>query len=77
MKKNIIMLGGITVYTCKNLNKNTIKTKQKRIIRRCYNYIFILDLTPGVGKDNSKTRRETFKAWDLARLILKFGRYFF
>ena len=31
--------------------------------RRCSNYIFILDLTPGffgLGKDNCKTRRETF-----------------
>ena len=32
--------------------------------RRCSNYIFILDLTPsfnGLGKDNRKTRRETFE----------------
>ena len=31
--------------------------------RRCFNYIFILDLTPGfngLGKENCKTRRETF-----------------
>ena len=31
--------------------------------RRCSNYIFILNLTPGfigLGKDNRKTRRETF-----------------
>ena len=33
----------------------------------CSNYIFILDLTQcfnGLGKDNCKTRRETFKFWD-------------
>ena len=38
------------------------------------NYIFILDLTPGVNgldKDNCKTRRETFKFWDLLWLILE------
>ena len=42
--------------------------------RRCYNHIFTLDLTPGFngfGKDNCKTRRETFKFWDLMRLILE------
>ena len=40
--------------------------------RRCPNYIFILDLTPGfngLGKDNSKMRRETFKFWVLVHLI--------
>ena len=40
----------------------------------CYsNYIIILDLTPGfngLGKDNCKTRRETFRFGDLVRLIL-------
>ena len=38
------------------------------------NYIFILDLAPGfngLGKDNCKTRQETFKFWDLMRLILQ------
>ena len=37
-------------------------------------------LTPGfngLGKDNSKTRRETFKFWDLVRLILEIWRYQF
>ena len=40
--------------------------------------IFILDLTPDFnvsGKDNCKTRRETFKFWDLLRLILEVWRY--
>ena len=46
--------------------------------RRCSNYIFILDLTPGFNilrKDNCKTRRDTFKFWDLVRLILEIWRY--
>ena len=45
-----------------------------RTCRRCSNYTFILDLTPGFNglcKDNYKTRRETFKFWDLVRLILE------
>ena len=42
--------------------------------RRCSNYIFILNLTPGfngLGKDNCKVGREAFKFWDLVRLILE------
>ena len=45
----------------------------RQICRRCSNYIFILDLTPGlIGlcKDNNKTRRETLKFCDVVRLIL-------
>ena len=37
-------------------------------------YIFILDLTPdwnGLGKDNCKTRRETFRFWNLVCFILE------
>ena len=36
--------------------------------RRCSNYIFILDLTPGLigfGKDDFKTKWESFKFWHL------------
>ena len=46
--------------------------------RRCSNYIFILDLTPGfigLDKENCATRRETFKFGDLVRLILEILRY--
>ena len=35
-------------------------------------YIFILDLTPdfnGLGKGNYKTRRVTFKLWDMVSYI--------
>ena len=42
--------------------------------RRCSNYIFILNLTPGcngLGKDNYKMRQEAFKFWDLVHLILE------
>ena len=42
------------------------------------NYIFILHLTLGFNilrKDNCKPRRETFKFWDLVRLILEILRY--
>ena len=42
--------------------------------RRCSNYIFILDLTPGFNglrKDNCKARREWVKFWDLVRVILR------
>ena len=40
------------------------------VCRRCSNYIFILDLTPGfdgLGKDNCKTRREQIKFCGLVR----------
>ena len=40
--------------------------------QRCSNCIFILNLTPnfnGLSKDNCKTRRETFKFWDVVQLI--------
>ena len=47
-------------------------------VRRCSNFIFIIDLTPdlnGLGKDNYQTRRDTFMFWNLARLILETLRY--
>ena len=42
--------------------------------RHCSNYIFILDLTPdfnGLGKNNCKTRRGTFRFGDFVCLILE------
>ena len=62
-------------------NDKTCKWRQISNIsacRRCSNYIFILDLTPGtkgLGKDNCKTRREVFKFLDLVLLILEVWRY--
>ena len=41
--------------------------------RRCCNYLFILDLTPGFNrlrKENCKTRQETYQFLDLVRLVL-------
>ena len=41
---------------------------------RLSNYIFIIDLTPGfkgLGKDNRKTRRETFTSRELVRLLFE------
>ena len=39
--------------------------------RRCSKYIFILNTCfNGLGRDNCNTRRESFKVWDLVRLIL-------
>ena len=48
--------------------------------RRCSNYIFILNLTPGfdgLGKDNCEMRRETFKFWRLVHLVLEVWGYIF
>ena len=47
--------------------------------RRCSNYIFILDLTPGftgLGEDSCTTRRETSKFGELVRLILEILQYY-
>ena len=44
------------------------------VCRRCSNCIFILDLTPGfngLGKDNCRTRWETFRFWDSVCLYIK------
>ena len=42
-------------------------------------YIFILNLTPGfngLSEDNFKRIQETFKFWDLVRLILEvYGKF--
>ena len=48
--------------------------------RRGSNYIFILDLIPGLNgldKDIFKARQETFKVRDFVHLILEIWRYFF
>ena len=48
-------------------------TYKSLIGNKIVDHIFILDLTPGfiaLGKDNCKTRRETFKFGDLVRLVL-------
>ena len=48
--------------------------------RRCSNYIFILNLTPGfngLSKDNYERIQETFKLWDLVRFILEVLRWIY
>ena len=50
------------------------------VCRRCSNYIFVLNLTPGfngLGKDNYKMRWEAFKFWDLVRLVWETLRYLY
>ena len=54
-------------------NCSSLRCSWSIACRRCSNYIFTLDLTPGFNllhKDNCKTRRETFKFCDLVCLIL-------
>ena len=46
--------------------------------RQCSNYIFILVFTPGLnglGKDNCKTKRQSFNVCYLVHLILEILRY--
>ena len=62
----------------RQLNCWSLRCSWSIACRRCSNYIFILNLTPGfngLGKDNYKMRREAFKFWYLVRLILKTLRY--
>ena len=64
------------VYPQTSNNSHTLEGNKyvdhSNVGRRCSIYIFIRDLTPsssGLGKDNRKTRRETFKFRYLVRLI--------
>ena len=69
----------INYHTAPNNKSTALPILQKFIsIMVCLlgraEYIFIVDLTPGfngLGKDNSKTRQEIFKFWDLIRFIIK------
>ena len=59
-------------------NCRSLRCSWSSACRRCSNYIFILDTIPsfnGLNKDNCKTRQQTFKIWDLVRLILESWRY--
>ena len=65
----------LSIYTH---DSETLVKKNIVACRRCSNYIFILDLTPGFngwGKDDCKRRRKSFKFGDLVRLILEISRY--
>ena len=64
----------------RQLNCWSLRCSWSIACRRCSNYIFILNLTPGfngLGKDNYKMRREAFKFWDLVRLKLETLRYIY
>ena len=66
---------GFMVYrqTC-NIRRTVVGNRVIDHCRHCSNYIFILGLTPdfnGLGKDNRKMRRKTFKYCDLVWLILE------
>ena len=60
--------------TFRQLNCWSLRCSWSIACRRCSNYIFILNLTHGfnrLGKDNCKTRRETFTFWDSVHLTLE------
>ena len=62
----------------RRLNSWSLRCSWSIACRRCSNYIFIPDLTSSpneLGKDNCKTRRESFMSWDLVHLILETLRY--
>ena len=57
------------LYTCWSL-----RCSWSIACRRCFNYIFIVYFTPdfnGLGNDNWKPRRKTWKCGDLVSLILE------
>ena len=55
-----------------NISRTLIGNKIVDNYRRCSNYIFILNFTPGfngLSEDNCKRIQETFEFWNLVRLI--------
>ena len=75
---NILSSLWYKTHFSRQLNCWSLRCSWSIACRRCSNYIFILNLTPGfngLGKDNYKMRREAFKFWDLVRLILETLRY--
>ena len=61
------------LHLCRQDNHWSLRCSWSRACRCCSNYIVILDLNPGfngLGKDDYKTRRESFKFWDYVRLLL-------
>ena len=81
LKHMIVIVKPLTVKPLKShlsreLNCWSLRCSRSIACWRCY--IIMLDSTLGfnrLGKDNCKTRRETFKFWDLVRLILEVWRY--
>ena len=61
-------------HTRRQYNCWSLRCSWNIACRRCSNYIFILNLTPGFnrkGEDICKSRRETFKFKDLVPLVLE------
>ena len=80
----IFVVGIPCLYVPSNLSYKTHLRRQQNCwslrcswsiaCRRCSTYILILDLIPGfngLGKDNCKTIRVSFKLWNLVHLILE------
>ena len=68
------------LHLSKQYNCWSLRYSRSITCRRCSNYIFILDLTPGfigLGNDNCKMRQETFKFLDLVCLFSDVDRYEF
>ena len=68
------------MHGSRQLNCWSLRCSWSIACRRCSNYIFILNLTPGfngLGKYNYKMRREAFKFWDCVQLILETVRYLY
>ena len=66
------------MHLSRQLNCRSLRCSWSIACRGCSNYIFILDLTPGfkgLGIDDFKTRWESFRFWDLLRLISETLRY--
>ena len=62
----------------RQLNCGSLRCSWSIACRHCSNYIFFLQLTLGLNilrKGNCKPKRETFKFWDLVRLILEILQY--
>ena len=76
-KEHISMLPSSLLYKAhlsRQLNCWSLGCSWSIPCRRCSNYIFILNLTPGfngLGKDNYKMTWKAFKFWDLEHLILE------
>ena len=67
-----------TVHLRRQYNCWPLRCSWSIACRRCPNYIFIFDPTPGftgLGKSNCKAMRETFKFCDLVRYILEVSVY--
>ena len=58
----------IDIYLSRQWNCSSVRCSWSIACRRCANYIFIFDPTPGfngLGKYNCRMKRETFKFWNI------------